>query len=217
MQLKSKEDHFNNMADLMKVLDKRTEAFSVIIDDISNAQKLINQAKKLGLTVERGVMDPVEGSSSLAFFFENEKDVDVNFISTSLENIVRNLIPRYSAKDEFFGALIAIREGANRKNALRKDLDINKRSKLPFRKLVAMKILQEKVEKLNILSSIGDAIRNAGARPSLSAFLEEKQVGMPSCLAPNYIEVQDHFVQVGTEILSKDPNDTIIFNGVAIS
>lgn len=176
------------------VINEESGAFSVIIDDIDRASRLVAYAESKGLTVDPSEFYPNEGLSSISFFFDNNR-YDVNYVHTATENIIRDLVPRFSAKKDYYKVRSLILNRAKYKEVLRKDLG--------YKKGVTLRHLVTEKEVIKTLKDL-EAVNR------LRKCAEAERCVCNSAEASSYIEVQEHFVQVGTKIIPKDPNDFVI-------
>lgn len=179
------------------VYNKTAKPFSVIIDNLKDANAVIKAAKRAGLTVASENNYPKVGASSLTFFYGD--DYDVEYVHTAIENVIGDYVPRLSASVDFFEILGRIREAGENKKSLRKDFKATKDT--TYRDLVKIGMLS--------YEATGDAGVIGKEITSLFGAKEETT----SKEAKDYVRVSSHFVQVGTKLIPKNPNDAILFNG----
>ncbi len=178
-----------------KTLDKKTGAFSVIIDDLKAISEIITKAATLGLSMDRGTIDPTINHSTLAFFFDSKHDIE--YIHTATESRLKDRVPRLSAKEDKYTIFMKLREASAEKKALRALLKTKGKT---LRELVLLKKEYKKAYKNKFIDLLNpkEKIKNVSSYEEI------------------YIEVSEHYVQVGTKFFSKNPNDIILFGGIQL-
>lgn len=179
----------NKVKKQKKNLDEKIGAFSVIIDDIDAANDIIQRAIKFGLTTEKLVVKPIKNSSTLAFFFKGKYDFE--YVDTALESEFRGLIPRLSAKNKKYTIINKLRAASEEKKSLRSLLGVRGKT---LRELTILKRDLKKTFKNTYTDLFSDSV------------VQKKCV---TC-EDTYVRVSEHFVQIGTQFIAKNPNDLIV-------
>jgi len=170
-----------------KTRDEKVGAFSVIIDNFDAAVEILSKANKLGLTSQNLVVRPTKKASTLAFFYKG--DYDIEYIETAEESVIRNLVPRLSARNDKYSILRMIRLAAEQKKELRKLLGVKSKT---LRQLLNLK-KQYKNTLIDLHKKCSPVKTNTG------------------CICkPVYVDVCSHYVQIDTQFFAKNPNDKIL-------
>ena len=179
---------FNNEEKTTKV-----SGFSVVLDSATKAKNLVKYIDKYGLSTDRKVIVLEEGLTSLSFFFNNKYDVEA--IDSPIENIVRELEPRYFLSESFWTVVDLIKNASEEKKVLRKELKVKNKSLLELRNL------KKESDDYKNMMDILTASLTAAVRP---VYAERVPNRREEC-----VYISDHYIQQGSEIYFKDPNDLV--------
>ena len=172
-------------------VDKKLGSFSVAIDNIYLAQGLVNLAQQHGLSVQPGnVIINDDGTSILAFGFDDQ--YDVIYLQHPEQALLGNCKPVFSASNDFYKLERKVVALAN----LKKEYTFSAADK---KKTVRTLYLEKNSIAQRIKNGLDDLSDNMEKAFKKQQKKEENVV----------VEVYDHFIQIGTRIIPKNPNDRI--------
>ena len=191
------------------LLNDLSDAFTVKIDDLSKAKKILKFAKQHGLLISPVEVEPEIGQSFLSFFFSNGK-YDVTYIEEPSKKQKKNLLPTYSVKNEYYTIRLLISQAATLRNDLQKALKKEGvRGKLTLRQLITVGLVIEGTYDTYVLSVVN-------LSPSYTCVCvtveEEEDDTFTHKDVDNYVYESDHYVQVGTKFYFKGENDEVIYD-----
>jgi hypothetical protein len=170
---------------LLLDIDKKIKSFSVAVDDVDKANNILDLAHDLGLSIQKMKNKRVntDGSTLLGFFFDDV--YDVTYIQDTEEGLLLNVKPILNVTYDYY----EIRNRLRRAAAEKKELTLNKGDKYKTYRTLYL-------EKASITQRIENGFKDINKK------LKTKKEDI-------VVEVYDHFIQVGSKIIPKNPNDNI--------
>lgn len=202
--------------DILNILSGKNKEeitkFSVVLDDDSKTALLGRYINKFKLTSEEDIVFVKEGFTSLAFFYDAKYDITT--VQSPVENVVRNLVPRFFVSRDLWKIVGLLQQAAELKKTLKKELNVRGKGLVELKKLK-----QERIDRRRFVGNLVESMLLGGYNnPCDSCPL--KNICKASAPKPRVREifrheevyVSDHYVQIGSKIIAKNPNDIIRLN-----